>query len=137
MVLQTGTPLSLIGRIARQEAILGDDATLNLTVPKFASKLGFLGRRFAPLDDRRLRLKQTDDFLQRWHRLLLENSPGGLLYHATHQRHIVLQELREGPGPMTTVLAQAGLDPLDLGQHGFHELDQLAIQLFARFFGFF
>jgi len=63
MVLQTRTPLDIVRRIALQNPILGDDPTIYFAVPELASEFGFARRRFAPLDNRRVRFEQADDFV--------------------------------------------------------------------------
>ena len=137
MVFQARTPLRLVGRIAGENAILGDEAAIDFTVPELAAKFGFTRGRFAPLDNGRVRLKQTHDLFWRRHRLVLQDPPRGLLNHAAYQGHIVRQEIRECQGAFVPLLAQACFNPLDLRQNGFNDFDQLAIGFFAQFFEFF
>lgn len=137
MVFQTGLPLGIVRRITDEQAILGNDAAIDFAIPELASKFIFLGWRFAPLNNRGMRLKQADDLFRCGHRLVLEDSPGRLLNHLTHQGHILRQEFRERQRTFAATLPKPGLDCLDLSQHRFHELDELAIEVFAQFFSFF
>jgi hypothetical protein len=137
MIVQTGTPLCIVGRIAPENPILGDDAAIDFAVPELASKFSLLRGCFAPLNNRGVRLKQTDDLFWCRHRHMLEDSPRSLLNHATHQGHILCQEIGKRQGALVAALSQVLFHPLDLRQNPFHDLDQLAIESFAQFFGFF
>lgn len=95
MVLQTRTPLNIVRRIAPENPILRDDPTVHFTVPELASEFGLARWRLAPLDNRGVRFKQTDDLFGRRHRLMLEDPPRRLLNHRTHQRHIMGEEVRQ------------------------------------------
>jgi hypothetical protein len=126
--------LRVVGWIAHEQAILRDNPAIDFAVPEFASKFSFLWGCFAPLNNRGVWLKQTDDLFGCGHRLVPEDPSCRLLNHLAHQGHILRQEFRERQRALTSASPQTGLDRLDLGQNDFDEVDELAIQVFAQFF---
>src|SRR5512133_773525 len=97
MMVQTGTKLVGIGRVARQDSITADNAALHFIEPDHAAKLDrFTGLPFA--DNGRMRFKQTDQLLVRWNALAVEHTALGLAYDLLHARdergQLVGQSLR-------------------------------------------
>jgi len=96
MMLQAGSPLILIVRgIAGQEAILTDQAAVHFTVPDLAPEFGVARRRFAALDDGRMRFEQTDHLVRGGHRLTLEHPARRLRDYPLHQGQEMLQGGRQ------------------------------------------
>ncbi len=93
MPLHALRPRLLVAGIAFQHAIFGDEAAFDLAEPEFAPKLGLVGRRLAPADNRGVRLKQTDQFLGGGYLLMLQHPPRGLGDDLLHYRQIMRQRL--------------------------------------------
>src|SRR3989304_5971073 len=82
---QAGRPLRRVRRIARQHAVGTDEAAVHFVRPDLMAILD-RALRFAPAEDVRVRLKETDDLLRRRHLLFLEDAAHGLLNDLLHAR---------------------------------------------------
>ncbi len=91
VVFQTSAPLLVIARIALQNPILTNNPAVHFTIPQFASELGFVWGALASLNNGRMGLEQTDNFLRRGHLLFCKHALGGLVKHLPHQRQIVFE----------------------------------------------
>src|SRR3974377_1316836 len=63
MHFQTGQQFRRIRRIARQDAILADQAAIHFSIPNLVPELGVLRLGFAATNDGGVRLEQTDHFV--------------------------------------------------------------------------
>lgn len=138
MMLQTGNKKLRFIRVALQQTIFTDQASVNFSVPDLAPKLGLFGFGFASANQGGMRLKETEHLIASRCRLPMQDPLLGLLDDSFHQRQIVIQFLLQ---PLSRGVLQGGQAGLDLGhlqQQGLHHYQQLLIQFqagFCRVFG--
>lgn len=121
----------LIWRIVERNHLpIANQTVFNFREIDVVSKLGFVRRRFTPLNNLDVRLKQADDFVGRHDGLSLQGASLGLVNRLFHQEHPFAQLVMDALGENGGRLLRDGIDGARVFQTLPRDVQPFAMRLF-------